>query len=389
MSSPAHTPIRSLSTTDILVSTKTATSKPLETLQSFHDWFACLEQEMDQEDVYREHLEKVQGYQDACNAFLEQLKDTRKTLNLIEKQNDYVAEKTSVQADAIVTEQTRLTALADALAARLVSFEQLGPVAKLLNSSRENVCLDKEFIPMLNDLDQSILYMSQHRNYKDSEIYLMRFRQYMTRGMTLIKMYVVSALKSLGQDVYKQLKDPSVSLGKQTTICYVRFKTIAPTIRSLVSQIEKRSEHTEYQSLYDDVLYTWFQTRHYLLSPIITRKLQQLDSPDVLLLCKNVCAYMMSVCTDEFVLYHSLFQQEEQRLYQYLELLTQQFYNCLWSRINREEDTSSLTEIYNLFSMYVMQDNNEYQEEKNHLKFGRLIQNLLKDTQGRLLSRSQ
>ncbi|CAO3685782.1 unnamed protein product [Rhizopus stolonifer] len=286
-------------------------------------------------------------------------------------------------------DQERLTALADALGERLVCFDQLEPVARLLNSSRENVCLDKEFIPMLGQLDQCILYMNQHAHYKDSELYLMRFRQYMTRGMTLIKMYVVSCLKNLGQDIYKQLKDGSMTIGKQTTICYMKFKGIAPTIKSLVSQIEKRCEHTEYQSLYDDVLYTWFQTRHYLLSPIITRKLQQFEASDLLTLAKGVCAYMMNVCKDEFDLYHSLFQSpQEERLYQYLELLTQQFYNHLWSRINRENDMNTLNELCNLFSMYVMQDNNEYQEERKQLKFGKLIQTLLKDTQGRLFSRS-
>jgi hypothetical protein len=50
------------------------------------------------------------------------------------------------------------------------------------------------------------IYFYLQAHYRDAELYLIRFRQYMTRGMTLIKMYAVSTLKNLGQDIYKQLK---------------------------------------------------------------------------------------------------------------------------------------------------------------------------------------
>lgn len=48
---------------------------------------------------------------------------------------------------------------------------------------------------------------------------------------------------------------------------------------------------------------------------------------------------------------------------QYLELLTQQFYNHLWSKINREQDKKTLSELCSLFTMYVTQD-----EQHNHCK---------------------
>ncbi|KAG0934174.1 hypothetical protein G6F57_009357 [Rhizopus arrhizus] len=363
--SPIHTPPlkRNLSTADLL-STPQPTKGTIETLQSFHDWFAVLEQEMDQGDVYRDHLQKVVRYRDACDHFLDCLDETKEVLKKVEEDYGWVLEKTRmVQAEPILKRQLQLTRLADGLADRLSYFNPLENVARLLNSSKENVCLDPEFIPVLNQLDQCIAYMNEHAHYRDAELYLIRFRQYMTRGMTLIKMYSVSTLKNLGQDIYKQLKDPSVSIGKQTTLCFVKFKSMAPTMKSLIHQIEKRcKEHEEYQSLYDDILYTYFQTRHYLLVLIITRKLQS-DTTALVSMAKSECAYMMNMCTDEFNLYHHFFQSsEEDRLYQYLELLTQQFYNHLWSKINREQDKKILSELCSLFSMYVTQD-----EQCNHL----------------------
>jgi hypothetical protein len=39
------------------------------------------------------------------------------------------------------------------------------------------------------------------RNYRDAEIYLIRFQQCLTRAMTLIKMYFVSLVRDLGANV--------------------------------------------------------------------------------------------------------------------------------------------------------------------------------------------
>lgn len=139
----------------------------------------------------------------------------------------------------------------------------------------------------------------------------MRFRQCMTRGITLIKMYVVSTLKTLGYDVYKQVNTKDATMGKQIAMYYVKFKTIAPTIRSLTTQVEKRCDHKEYQSLYEDMLHAYFQTRQQLLSPLISKKIQQLGPSDKELLdfAKNGCAYMMSLCSDEYNLFYNFFQK--------------------------------------------------------------------------------
>lgn len=154
------------------------------------------------------------------------------------------------------------------------------------------------------------LALVQH-TYRDSELYLMRFRQCMTRGITLIKMYVVSTLKTLGYDVYKQVNTKDATMGKQIAMYYVKFKTIAPTIRSLTAQVEKRCDHKEYQSLYEDMLHAYFQTRQQLLSPLISKKIQQLSPSEKNLLdfAKNGCAYMMSLCSDEHNLFYNFFQK--------------------------------------------------------------------------------
>lgn len=50
------------------------------------------------------------------------------------------------------------------------------------------------------------------RDFRDAEIYLIRYQQCMTRSMTLIKLYVVNALRSLAQEVQKRTSDTKVSV---------------------------------------------------------------------------------------------------------------------------------------------------------------------------------
>ncbi|EPB84249.1 hypothetical protein HMPREF1544_08969 [Mucor circinelloides 1006PhL] len=373
------------------VASEIGSEKPIETLQEFFDWFAVMESEMEkgQEDVYRNHLSMVELYQDACNEFLQDLKTTCQLFDDLEKDYSFVDSRTrSIQTacETLLEEQHRSTQLAEGLAARLEYFNQLEPIAKLFNSPGDDICLQPDFIPMLVKLDECIKYMQDHHSYRDSELYLMRFRQCMTRGITLIKMYVVSTLKTLGYDVYKQVNTKDATMGKQIAMYYVKFKTIAPTIRSLTAQVEKRCDHKEYQSLYEDMLHAYFQTRQQLLSPLISKKIQQLGPSDKELLdfAKNGCAYMMSLCSDEYNLFYNFFQKSgEQALYNYLDLLTSHLYDYLRPRIIHENDIITLSELCNVFLMYVMQDENDL------VKFGHLIQNVLEDAQGRLVFRAQ
>ncbi|CAO0796441.1 unnamed protein product [Mucor circinelloides] len=383
------------------VASEIGSEKPIETLQEFFDWFAVMESEMEkgQEDVYRNHLSMVELYQDACNEFLQDLKTTCQLFDDLEKDYSFVDSRTrSIQTacETLLEEQHRSTQLAEGLAARLEYFNQLEPIAKLFNSPGDDICLQPDFIPMLEKLDECIKYMQDHHSYRDSELYLMRFRQCMTRGITLIKMYVVSTLKTLGYDVYKQVNTKDATMGKQIAMYYVKFKTIAPTIRSLTAQVEKRCDHKEYQSLYEDMLHAYFQTRQQLLSPLISKKIQQLGPSDKELLdfAKNGCAYMMSLCSDEYNLFYNFFQKSgEQALYNYLDLLTSHLYDYLRPRIIHENDIITLSELCNVFLMYVMQDENDLvlgiMDDKNEVKFGHLIQNVLEDAQGRLVFRAQ
>ncbi|OAD77376.1 hypothetical protein PHYBLDRAFT_131111 [Phycomyces blakesleeanus NRRL 1555(-)] len=355
--------------------------------------------EKDQEDIYRNYLSVVVLYREACDNFLEDLHGTLGVFGELGDEYAFVEQRTralQTTCEELLQEQDRLTHLADALAERLAYFNHLEPIAKLFNSPGDDICLRPEFIGMLQTLDECIEYMQQHVSYRDSELYLMRFRQCMTRGMTLIKMYAVSTIKAVGYEIVYSLvqktNDTSTNFGKQTNLFYVKFRAIAPTIKTLTGQLEKRCQgHKEYQALYQDILSAYFQTRQQLLSPVISRKIQQLG-PSGGELAQNGCAYMMTLCSDEFNLFYNMFPSGEEDLYAYLDELTSYLYDHLRPRIIHENRIETLSELCGIFQVYIMQDDYQTGDEReggHRLMFGNLIRNVLEDAQGKLVFRAQ
>ncbi|CAO3629980.1 unnamed protein product [Cunninghamella blakesleeana] len=415
LSSGGLTPI-SRSTTNLYVESTTAaekqsaidigTDKPIETLQQFFDWFAVMEKDMEkgQEDIYRDHLSIVSYYKEVCDEFLKDIQTTRKLFDDLGKDYGFVEKQTkSLQTtcEELLEEQHQLTQLADALTERLQYFNQLEPIAKMFNAPGDDICLKPDFIPMLEKLDECITYMNDHLNYRDSELYLMRFRQCLTRGMTLIKMYSISTIKTLGYETYKQImsktSDSSMTLSKQTTLFNVKFRTIAPTIKHLADEVEKRGRgHNEYMILYKEIINVYIQTRQQVLSPIISRKILELgpNGGDLLTFARNGCSYIMGLCSDEYNLFYNFFQSGEDEIYEYLELLTSYLHDYLRPRIIHENNILVLSELCSIFQTYVLQENQllpvtDNDASKKEIVFGHLIQDALEDAQSRLVFRSQ
>lgn len=92
----------------------------------------------------------------------------------------------------------------------------------MLHNPGDDLVLSDSFLPMVQRLDECLTYLSGNvrlvhgesmesdtiqRDFKDAELYLIRYQQCMTRSMTLIKLYVVSAIRAMGQEVIKRVAD--------------------------------------------------------------------------------------------------------------------------------------------------------------------------------------
>ncbi|KAJ3287812.1 Golgi transport complex subunit 3 [Borealophlyctis nickersoniae] len=381
-------------------------SEPIENAQQFFNWFSGIEQEMEkgQEDIYRAYLATVYAYRGTCDEILGQIDATTGFLDGLQRNYEFVEDKTKalqMACEKLLEEQTHLVNVAEELTSKLSYFNELEPIMKLFSAPGDTVCLDEKFIPMLERLDECIAFVSTHLRYKDAELYLMRFRQCMTRGMSLIKMHFVNTLRATLNDIKEKIanRDPGdpLSPNMQLSLFYVKFRTLAPKLKYLVSEIEKRCEgHREYFSLLGDCFKTYFWVRQTLLGPYIAAQIQSISTgTDVLTISRSGCAYMMRLCADEYALFYQYFDLGEEELLGYLDSLSTYLYDQLRPMILREVRIDTLAELCQTLHIYLKStdvamghDDSEVEEdESTPVQF--VVRKILEDAQQRLVFRAE
>ncbi|KAM6144887.1 conserved oligomeric Golgi complex subunit 3 isoform 3-T3 [Phoenicopterus ruber ruber] len=218
----------------------------IETAQQFFSWFAQVQTQMDQDEgaKYRQMRDYLSGFQEQCDAILNDVNSALQHLESLQKQYLFVSTKTGTLHEAceqLLKEQSELVDLAENIQQKLSYFNELENINTKLNSPTLSVN-SEGFIPMLAKLDDCIAYISSHPNFKDYPVYLIKFKQCLSKAMHLIKTYTVNTLQNLTTQLMK--RDPSAVPNSDNafTLFYVKFRAAAPKVRTLIEQVEQRSE---------------------------------------------------------------------------------------------------------------------------------------------------
>lgn len=335
---------------------KVTLTDAIETNQQFLNWYSIIEEEMDQgqADVYRSHLATLSAYRSTCDDLLSLIADAREKLASQDSNFNFVSSKTASlkhACEALLSEQEHLAEVAEEVHDRLRKFDVLEPAIKLFSASGDLVCLDADFVPMLARLDDSLAFVQKNRTYKDAELFLMKFRQCITRGLTLIKLYFVGVMKSLLDDIKEKLSDRQANdiLPKslQLSLLYARFKRQVDLLRPLIFEIEVRVPgHTEYLGLLNECLSAYFWVRRSLLTPFLTQAVSEItEDTSILSTAKKGAAYMMSLCSDECTLFYMFFEMGDVSLGEFLDSLSSALYDHIRPMILREVRIDILSEL--------------------------------------------
>ncbi|KAI8614180.1 Sec34-like family-domain-containing protein [Chytriomyces sp. MP71] len=336
------------------------TVQTIATTADFMAWFSALEQSMEQqhEQQYWAFLNAIRERLEHCDFLIALVDNVALLIDQQHESFDFVESRTEAlkrECQSLLKEQQDLEHLSQELEDRLIKFNVLEPAVRLFNGTGvDGVVLDTEFVPMLARLDDSLAFVEDHKLYKDAELYRMKFRQCITRGLTLIKMHFVSSMRALGDDIVRVLAErenpailPAQSL--QTALLYAKFKAVADSsLRGLVAEIEARiPSHSEYYGLLGECLDAYFGVRKQLVSAGVSKTVDGFlaESTDVLQVAKNGAAYIMSLSADECGLFSQYFKLGEAELVQYLDELSVSLYDHLRPRIVREQRIDVLADL--------------------------------------------
>ncbi|XP_023604219.1 conserved oligomeric Golgi complex subunit 3 isoform X9 [Myotis lucifugus] len=401
----AQTSIVPESTEDILLNgfiSLEMEEEKIETAQQFFSWFAKLQTQMDQDEEtkYRQMRDYLSGFQEQCDAILNDVNNALQHLESLQKQYLFVSNKTGTLHEAceqLLKEQSELVDLAENIQQKLSYFNELETIntvfsfsLKKLNSPTLSVN-SEGFIPMLAKLDDCITYISCHPNFKDYPVYLLKFKQCLSKALHLMKTYTVNTLQNLTNQLLK--RDPSSvpNADNAFTLFYVKFRTAAPKVRTLIEQIEQRSEKIpEYQQLLNDIHQCYLDQRELLLGPSITCTVTELTSQnnrDHCALIRSGCAFMVHVCQDEHQLYNEFFTKPTSKLDELLEKLCVSLYDVFRPLIIHVIHLETLSELCGILKNEVLEDHVQNNAEQLGA-FAAGVKQMLEDVQERLVYRT-
>ncbi|TMS06126.1 Conserved oligomeric Golgi complex subunit 3 [Larimichthys crocea] len=168
---------------------------------------------------------------------------TRDDLNCYQEQCDAILKGCQYRFGALgfPSETSELVDLAESIQQKLSYFNELETINTKLNSPALSVNSDG-FIPMLSRLDDCIEYVSSHPNFKDYPVYLTKFKQCLSKAMHFMKIYIVNTMQNLTSQLTKRDPMGLTNADNAFTLYYVKFRAVAPKVRSLIEQIEQRAE---------------------------------------------------------------------------------------------------------------------------------------------------
>ncbi|KAJ3525095.1 hypothetical protein NMY22_g10717 [Coprinellus aureogranulatus] len=341
--------------------------QPVNTTQQLYDWFALIDRSVahSQESHFRQHVASVSEYLDMCDMLLNRVDEIEREVEKMMECWRSVEEGGRSLKDAcerVLEERDKLIELTDDIGSHLEYFQELDHATRMLNHPGEQLIFQSDFLYMVEKVDICIEFLRARRHYKESEVYLLRFHQCLTRAMTLIKMNFVGLLRALSADTSKRLSDTSATLSQTAVmhLLYTRFDSVATKVAPLLGELERRARKypDDLGSLLAECHSAYFAVRKALLVPKVLEEIRGLDPArsELVELTRAGCSYLKQLCTDEFNLYRRFFSTAEDQLYQYLESLCDLLYDDLRPRILHEARLTALCEVCTVLQALMVLD---------------------------------
>lgn len=348
--------------------------KLISTPQQFLDHFTqlTLSTEHEQDSLYRDHLSEIVGLKERCNGLIELLDAGEMEVKEMEKCLAYVEERSESLRGAcedLLEEQTHLLTHTSQLAHRLTFFTFLESATRMLNNPGNDLVLNPQFLPMVKRLEECLTYLGEHRDFKDAEVYLLRYQQCMTRSMALIRLYFVGVIKNLSQEVGRRLADQSLSETATQAFIYTKFISLSATLRPLLAELEQRvaSNPDELGSLLVECHTAYLTTRKNLMGQRVNAEIGRMDpdKSDLVDLARSGCSYLKQTCTDEFNLFKHFFLSGESQLYGFLESLCDYLYDHLRPRILHEPSLQVLCGVCTVLQALMVREVTDEEDDES------------------------
>lgn len=295
-------------------------------------------------------------------------------------------------------------------------FEPLERISKTLVSSGNHIIKTGKLNGILAQVQDCLDFLLAHRSYKDSEVYIIRYRQCMTRGLTLIRNHLIEYLKAKNVAVSAKLQEKDITNLTLDIYMYSEFtnelakqeeNTKFPFLAGII--VDKCVTHEEYRGLANDVLQQYFKLRLQLTLYYVQQQQEhqlqqeseQAEPVTMVLHCQKSIAIFKKLLEKEYVLFCKFFPVLQwdslqhqflfDGLYSFFKQVLDPLYDDVRNKVLRESSISELCHMTNLLTSYY-----EFEDDisvvtgsDNKIEYGELFEPMLNDSQARLIFRIQ
>jgi conserved oligomeric Golgi complex subunit 3 len=226
------------------------------TAEEFHAWHAEMERRLKEanDEKFRTMLAGLTADRDACAALLATVASAADAFQAVKARRAEVAETTErfrADCETLVADRKRMSELAEALRRRLTYFEELETLTvKFGRSSGAITPTNPEFVKLLHRLDECVAYASSSTGaVAEADGYVSRFLEVQRRAFTIARDYTVELLRSTSAQVAKELREERAQGAgfrhadlTEASKEYLRFRTIATRVKSLMTELHERAK---------------------------------------------------------------------------------------------------------------------------------------------------
>ncbi|KAK2188450.1 hypothetical protein NP493_132g06036 [Ridgeia piscesae] len=366
----------------------------IENAQQFFLWFSEVEEKIEEEEQFQnsEYMDDLKAYRDECGSVLSEVSQALSFLSELKCKYVNVSMKTNALHEAcenLLEEQSQLMNTAECINSKLSFFNELDRLSTKLNSQTLSVT-SESFIPMLSRLDECIAYLRTNPQFRESELFLAKYRHCLSRALSLIRTHVFNILNGATQQVLPNKEIPAPA-DDAFTLFYGKFRANAPRVKGLLDQIQQRTDKgPEYDQLLRDCHQCYFQQRELLLGPSITNAVKELAGKHVrdhCALVRSGSAFMVHVCEDEHQLFYHFFSHATPLLDAMLEGFCHKLYDVFRPLIIHINHLETLAELCSILKVEMLEEH--VQNSSQELgAFEAVCEQMLEDVQERLVYRT-
>lgn len=357
-------------------------------------------------DKYKQYTDYLAQIDDNLVGYNKILEQTNKINAQLEESLDHFNRISEEAADfvdstkSLYDSQKELSVITEALPPYLAYFDNLDPIIRRLNHANSpNYVRRESFKTMLTNIDKSLIFLDEHPDLKDAEVYRIKFKQCLIRACDLISRYLGNNLKI----VQNEINQKNIMANKNTrdALLYNKFASIAEDFKLYSSELVTRvldddfkRYHDELKSILNDVMDQYFQIRYKFLNQIVWLQMDDTiikdKKFDLLHFIQDNKSYFQQLCNREYKLFIEFFPENslcKGKINRWFIRLCDPLYITVGTRCGRESNIDVLCDSLMLFEPFYQfeEDSEEYQKQFSEVQFDKVFKPVLTRIQNRLI----